>query len=42
VGVAPVPVREMTAADIEDARERWLDWFGFIPDSLLKAAGERG
>ena len=37
-----VPVREMTAEDIEDTRERWLDWFGFIPDSLLKAAGERG
>ena len=29
-----IPVREMTAEDIEAARERWLDWFGYIPDSL--------
>jgi hypothetical protein len=31
-----VPVREMTAEDIEDARERWLDWFGYVPDVLKR------
>lgn len=29
-----IPVHEMTEEEIEAARERWLDWFGYIPDGL--------
>lgn len=29
-----VPVREMTQAEIDEAREQWLDWFGWVPDCL--------